>query len=301
MKKNILVLGGTGFIGQNLIRNLSKTKNNITSLSIKRKKRNYNYIKNVEYLFSDISNIKQLKKIINKDYHIVINLSGNIDHKNFFQTKKIHFLGLKNLIKILNLKKLDLFIQAGSSLEYGKLSSPQKERKICSPISSYGKVKCMSSEYLLKSLKNKAIILRLYQIYGPYQKFDRLIPQVIRSCLKNKKFTCSEGTQLRDFLYVDDLVALFSKIIQNKEMKNGIFNVGSGKPVSVRKIIEIIQALIKKGSPIYGKIKMRSDEIQKLYPNISKVRKNFNWKPKISILSGIKRTINYYKKNLPKN
>ena len=75
VKKNILVLGGTGFIGQNLIRNLSKTKNNITSLSIKRKKRNYNYIKNVEYLFSDISNIKQLKKIINKDYHIVINLS----------------------------------------------------------------------------------------------------------------------------------------------------------------------------------------------------------------------------------
>ena len=57
------------------------------------------------------------------------------------------------------------------------------------------------------------IILRLYQVYGPNQTIDRLIPIVISSCLKNKKFSCSPGTQIRDFLYVDDLVKLFELII----------------------------------------------------------------------------------------
>ena len=77
-------------------------------------------------------------------------------------------------------------------------------------------------------------MLRLYQIYGPYQKFDRF-PHVIKSCIKNKKFKCSDGMQLRDFLHVDDLIILFNKIINDQNIKYGIYNAGSGSPISVRK------------------------------------------------------------------
>lgn len=298
MRKNILVLGGTGFIGRNLLKKLSKTKNNITSLSTGSKKKNINTIKNIEYLTADLANFKDLKNNINKDYEIIINLSGNIDHKNYNQTKKIHFQGLKNLLRIINLKKLNLFIQAGSSLEYGKLDSPQKEKIKCKPISLYGKAKSLSSEFLRKKIKKKVIILRLYQVYGPYQKFDRLIPHVIKSCIKNKKFECSDGLQLRDFLYVDDLVTLFNKIINNRVINYGIYNVGSGSPISVRKIIKIINNYIKKGSPVFGKIKMRSDETKILYPCISKISKVYKWKPKTNIFSGLKKTIKHYRKNI---
>lgn len=298
MRKNILVLGGTGFIGHNLLKKLSKTKNNITSLSRGVKKNNINLIKNVEYLSVNLANFKNLKKVINKDYQIIINLSGNIDHKNYDQTKKIHFIGLKNLFKIINLKKLSLFIQAGSSLEYGKLSSPQREKIKCKPISLYGKAKSLSSEFLRKKIKKKVVILRLYQIYGPYQKFDRLIPHVIKSCIKNKKFKCSDGMQLRDFLHVDDLIILFNKIINDQNIKYGIYNVGSGSPISVRKIIKIINNYVKKGSPIFGKIKMRSDETKILYPNISKISKVYKWKPKTNISTGLKKTIEHYRKNI---
>ena len=169
------------------------------------------------------------------------------------------------------------------------------KKKKCKPISTYGKAKYLGSKLLLKRFK-KVVILRLYQVYGPYQKYDRLIPFVIKSCIKNKKFNCSEGSQLRDFLHVDDLSNLFQKIINSKNIKYGIYNVGTGKPIEVKKIIILINELIKKGIPKFGKKKMISDEIDSLYPNIMKIRKNFDWKPRIGLLTGLKRTINYYKK-----
>ena len=70
---------------------------------------------------------------------------------------KNSFHRLKNLFKIINLKKLNLFIQAGSSLEYGKLSSPQREKIKCKPISLYGKAKSLSSEFLRKKKKKKLL------------------------------------------------------------------------------------------------------------------------------------------------
>ena len=104
--------------------------------------------------------------------------------------------------------------------------------------------------------------------------------------------------QLRDFLYVDDLVTLFNKIINNRVINYGIYNVGSGSPISVRKIIKIINNYIKKGSPVFGKIKMRSDETKILYPCISKISKVYKWKPKTNIFSGLKKTIKHYRKNI---
>ena len=137
----------------------------------------------------------------------------------------------------------------------------------------------------------------MYQVYGPNQKIDRLIPITINSCLNGKKFNCTEGYQKRDFLFIDDLTSLIEKILKKKNILSGIYNVGSGKPITVKKLINRIRSIIKRGQPIFGGIKMRSDEIKILYPNNSKVRKNFNWVPKINLDNGLKKTISYYGKN----
>ena len=134
----------------------------------------------------------------------------------------------------------------------------------------------------------------MYQIYGPHQNNQRLIPFVINSCLKSKNFNCTSGEQIRDFLYVDDLINLMLKILEKKFSKKKIYNVGSGKPIKIKKIIQIILNKIKKGNPNFGKIKMRNDEILSLYPDISLVKREFNWKPKININDGLKKTINFY-------
>ena len=87
-------------------------------------------------------------------------------------------------------------------------------------------------------------------------------------------------------------------ILKNKNTLGEVLNVGSGKPKKIKKIIFLIKNLIKTGNPILGKLQMRKDEILKLYPNIKKIKKKINWKPKIDLITGIKKTISFYKNNL---
>ena len=296
MIKKILIIGGNGFLGFNIAKKL-KSKNYSIVILCKKKPEREKFIKKIKYLYCNINNFQKLKKKIVQDFDCVINFSGNINHNNKKQVYDIHFNGFKNILKLVENKNIKLFIQAGSSLEYGKQTSPQKEKNTCQPISYYGKAKYLASRYLMKRKTSFSyIILRMYQIYGPYQKNNRLVPHIVNSCLGGKKFKCTSGKQKRDFLYVEDLNNLLIKIIKKKKIKSGIYNVGRGKPITVKKIIEKINFLIKKGQPIFGGLDMRKDEVMSLYPNINKVKKYFNWQPKIGLISGLKKTIKFYEK-----
>ena len=156
------------------------------------------------------------------------------------------------------------------------IRSPQKESARCNPKlikSIYARAKLLSSIYLMNLYKKKnfpSTILRLYQAYGPRQKMNRFIPIIIDSCIKNKKFDCSEGSQFRDFVHVEDVVEAIIKSLANEKARGKIINVGSGQPRKIRNIIEHIRKISKGGYPLFGKIKLRKDEIFKQYPSISK-------------------------------
>lgn len=297
IKKRVIIFGGSGFIGINLIKKLKKNKFNITYVSRKKNKKDYLQNK-ARYICCDVSKKKSLKKI-KTDYDYIINLSGNIDHNNKLQTIRTHYLGCKNLVDYFQKKKFKLFIQIGSSLEYGNLNSPHIESSRAKAFSAYGLSKLKATKYLeKKSKKNNFsfLVLRPYQIYGPFQKKNRLIPYVINSSIKGKAFACTDGSQLRDFLYIDDFSNLILKILKKKNFKSGIFNVGFGKPYKVKEVINLVTKNLKKGKPLFGKILMRKEEKKIYYPNIKKVCKTFNWKPKVQIFEGIKRTIHFYEK-----
>ena len=300
MKKKILIVGGSGFIGYHLAKKCLDHKWDVTSLS-SRKPNKIRKLKKVNYRICDISKFKIIKKNIKGNYNYVVNLGGYVNHKNKIKTYQSHYLGCKNLCDFFLDKNIDKFIQVGSSIENGKQSSPQKETKkieYTNIPSTYGQSKLKATNYLLKLFRqNKfpAIILRLYLAYGPRQDNNRFIPIIINSCLKNKKFDCSEGKQYRDFIYIDDVVSVIMKSLKSNIIGE-IFNIGTGKPKQIKFIIKKIKKLINKGEPNYGKIKMRKDEIMKLYPNINKAKTKLNWKPKISFENGLKKTINYYHK-----
>ena len=145
--------------------------------------------------------------------------------------------------------------------------------------------------------KFPVIILRLYLIYGPKQDANRLIPVVLQKCKRKQKFPCSEGSQMRDFLHVNDLVHLFFKIIQTNQKNyfGKIYNVGFGKPYSVKNVIMLIKKITKGGRPDFGKIKLRKDELSELYPDTKKIKNYFKWKPKIGLKKGISLLVNYDK------
>ena len=107
--KKILVIGGTGFLGFHLIKRCISLKMIITSIS-KQKPCQSQRFDNVEYKTCNITSLQRLKKQINNDYDFVVNLGGNIDHKNKNKTYRSHYLGVKNLYNIFKNKKLkDLF------------------------------------------------------------------------------------------------------------------------------------------------------------------------------------------------
>ena len=299
-KNNILIVGGTGFIGYHLAKKSLEKGWNVTSISSNPPKK-IRYLSKVKYIICDITKKKSLKKKIKKNYYkYVVNLGGYVDHSKKKRTFESHYEGCKNLTEILMNRIPDSFIQIGSSIEYGNIKSPQKESSKSNPKfikSVYGKAKLLSSMHLIELFKKKRFpctILRLYLAYGPRQDINRFLPIIIDGCIKNKKFNCSSGNQLRDFVYIEDVVRAIIKSLTNKNAIGQIINIGSGKPIKIRKIIKYIKKISKGGYPQFGKIKLRKDEILKLYPNIKKARNIIHWKPKVSFEKGLKLTIKFY-------
>ena len=292
-------MGGTGFIGYHLAKKCLKKGWKVTSISSKFPKK-IRYLKKVKYLFCDISKKKFLEKKINKYYKYVVNLGGYVDHSNKKKIFDSHHLGCKNLAEIFLKNPPKKFVQIGSSVEYGHLNSPQRENLKCSLSlikSNYGKAKLLSTKYLMnlyKKVNFPITILRIYIVYGPRQDINRFIPIVIKSCLNNKKFDCSEGSQFRDFVHIEDVINAILKTLASKKSHGEIINIGTGKPRKLKDIIQNIRKILKGGKPQFGIIKLRKDEILKLYPNINKAKKKLNWSPKISFDKGLKSTINFY-------
>lgn len=298
--KKILIIGGTGFIGYHVANKALKKKWQVTSISTNRPKK-IRKLNKVKYLNCDISKIKNIEKTLKKlSFDYIVNLGGYVNHSEKRKTYLSHYVGFKNLIEYFENSNIKSFVQAGSSVEYGFNKAPQNEKmnlNINKVPSVYGKSKIRSTFLGLKKFRDSNFpitIIRFYLVFGPRQDKNRFIPIIIDGCLKNKKFDCSSGEQLRDFIYVEDAVSAIFKIFNKKKARGEIFNLGSGKPKKLRNIIEFIKNYLKSGKPQYGSIKLRKDEPVKLYPSIKKAKKVLSWKPKVNFFKGVIRTINYY-------
>lgn len=302
--KKILIVGGTGFIGYFLAKKCIRKNWKVTSISTKKPKI-FRKIKNVKYLLCDITNKKKLDKILkNKNFNFVVNLGGYVDHSKKIKTFNSHYYGCKNLANIFLKKKINKFVQIGSSVEYGHLKSPQKEKynpNVKTLKSIYGKAKLMASNLLMqyhKKFNFPVVVLRLYLTYGPKQDINRFIPIIIYSCVKKINFPCSTGSQYRDFIYIDDLTDAIIKSLLSKKLIGEILNIGTGKPKKLKDIIIFLTKTLRGGKPIFGKIKIRKDEIKNLYPDVKKMKKLIKWYPRTEFRNGLLKTINYYKKNI---
>ncbi|MAV94305.1 MAG: hypothetical protein CMA31_01290 [Euryarchaeota archaeon] len=302
MADNLLIIGGTGFIGNHLTCAAVKSGFQTTVLSLHEPNRE-NKVKGALYLQADITNFNDLSnRLLNIDIKFVINLSGYIDHCSFRtggdSVIDSHFTGVKNIVKVLDWSKLKRFIQIGSSDEYGNLKAPQNETMRESPISPYSFGKVASTQFLQMLNRTEgfpAVILRLFLVYGPSQNLKRFLPQVIRGCASGKTFPTSLGEQLRDFCYVDDVTRGILMTLMQDDINGEVINIASGTPVTIRKVIETVKLIIGQGDPIFGQIPYRAKENMALYADITKANNVLNWKPEITLEDGILRTINFYR------
>jgi len=217
--------------------------------------------------------------------------------------------GSLNVIKNL-IKKNTLFIFFSTSESYGnnpKLPWKEEDSMVLGsykiPRWNYAKSKSLIESLIYeksKTLKFDYLILRLFNVYGPYQSNNFITSNIINKCLKNK--TCYlnfPGTQTRCFTYVDDLIEFLVKVLSIKKIKSGLYNIGNDKKTNVKDLIKLIIKLTRSKSKIKSNKfnvlnkKLMQDVIHR-QPNINKIYKDYKWKPKTNLKDGLKKTINFF-------
>ncbi len=297
----LLVVGGGGYLGREIVNQAIRLRWKVVSLSLNKKKINSINHKNVKHFFIDLTKKNKLLFLKKYKFDYVVNVSGYVDHRNFSKKNnniiRNHLESLINLVSILNRSKLKRFLHVGSSDEYGVKNKLQYEDDREDPQTPYAFSKVAITHFLqmMNRSENYPItILRVFLVYGPGQDNNRLIPYTINNCLKDKKFKLSDGSQVRDFTYIDDVIGAIFACIKSKTANGNIYNVGTGKGYSVKYIVKLIQSIIGKGKPDFGKIKNIRKENQNLVAQTKKIKKDLKWCAKTKLVNGINITIKSY-------
>lgn len=304
--KKIIILGGAGFIGSHLSDLLLKKKYKvlvIDNLSTGRLS-NLSHLKNkIKFIKADISKQGDWQNNF-KNTKYVFHLAALADIVPSIENPKKYFeanvTGTLNVLEAVKKYKVSKIIYAASSSCYGIPNIyPTSEKEKIDNKYPYALTKYLGEEILLswsKIYKIKFISLRLFNVYGTRSRtsgtYGAMFGVFLSQKINGKPYTVvGDGRQKRDFTYVTDVVSAFYKSAVSK-IENEILNVGSGKCVSVNKIVEIL-----KGPRI--KIPKRPGEPDITFANIKKIKLLLNWKPKIKIEDGIKlllKDIDYWKK-----
>ena len=275
--KKIIVIGGSGDLGQALIPKL--LSNGFDCVSISRKSNRNKLVKNIK---CDITNFRKLNLIINKfKPDIIIHLAGLTGNIACETNPKKAFLtnvfGTLNILKSsIKLKPKIIFISTGEI--YGKTKNKVNENALPKPVNIYGITKMLSENLILNystDYKTPAVILRFSYCYD--ENFTkRGFSSMFKKAISGEKIQIFGGDQILDLLHFDDAVhAILKSITYNK---TEIFNIGSGKSQSLISIINKLKKIMN-NDVNYTLLPYRGFEVRTCKLNINKAKKNLKFKP----------------------
>ena len=308
MKKNILVTGGSGFIGSAIVKYLVKKKYNVVVFdnnSRGRSRRIKDVNNKISFIKGDIRDKKKLLSI-NKKIDTVIHLAY-INGTKFFYEKPFEILdiavnGYLNILEFCKIKKVQNLFLASSSEVYqnpNKIPTDENEMlkipNIYNPRYSYGGGKIFSELYGLyfaKKYLKKFIIFRPHNVYGVDMGNDHVIPEFIirfKKIGKKKDFLIhGTGNEVRSFIHIDDFINGFDKIFQRGK-NTEIYNIGTTEKVKISHLAYLISKIYKKKIKII-RSKLPKGSPSKRCPDIKKIKK-LGFKQKISLRDGLKNVI----------
>jgi UDP-glucuronate 4-epimerase len=308
---NILITGIAGFIGFNFARNFLKNRSgnvigidNINDYYSKKLKKDRLKIikKKIKFYKVDLSNFKKLNQIFKDNkisiiYHFAAQagVRFSIDNPTKYQSSNINgFFNLIELSRKYNVKKI---IYASSSSVYGDVNKfPITENKIINPKNFYGlskKINEEMAEIYSRYYNIKFIGLRFFTVYGEWGRPDMSIFKIIQSAFTKKMFYLNNfGKHYRDFTYIQDCINIIMKLKFGKK-KHEIYNVCSGKPISLLKLIKIIAQFIK--LPKIIRRKKQIADVFKTHGSNKKIFIKTKHKKITPLKNGIENTVNWYK------
>lgn len=307
--KKVLVTGGAGFIGSNLVDKLVEAGHrvivldNLVTGNLDNLKK---YKKEIKFAKIDIFKVNEnvLKKYFDK-VEWVIHLAALADivpsitnPKDYFNT---NVAGTFKILEAARKSKVKKFIYAASASCYGIPNNyPTSEKEKIDKCYPYALTKNLGEELVLhwaKVYKMPNVSLRFFNVYGPRSRtsgaYGAVFGVFLAQKISGKPLTVvGDGNQTRDFVHVYDLVDAILLALNKKNISGNIYNVGGGKEIKINLIAKLI------GGNIVN-IPKRPGEPDRSLADITKIKKSLKWKPKIDIKEGVEMLLNqisYWKK-----
>ena len=305
MKHPILITGAAGFVGANLSRYFVSQGIKIHIIIKKNSNlwRLKDVISKIHVHYSDLSNKKNIQKIIKKIkpktiFHLAAN-GAYSDQNNLGKIKESIFDSTFNLVNECQKYKFNIFINTGSSSEYGFKKQKMKESDSLVPNSYYSVFKSSATLYCqFESINSniQIVTVRPFHVYGPFERPSRLIPVLIKKMLSNKNISLVSPKISRDLIYIDDLIKFYLKIANKKNLIGEIFNLGSGKKHTIKDIYNSLKKLTGyKKKNLWNTMKNRTWDQTIWFADMSHVKRKINWMPKVNLNNGLSKTVNWYK------
>lgn len=221
---------------------------------------------------------------------------GSCDLNTLLRT---NVLGLENVLRSAACKVPGAAVAiAGSGFEYGRLQRAARETDLLAPMSAYGVSKAAATlTARLYSDRLAITVLRLFSIYGPGERPPRLIPYVIEQALRGEAAELTPGDQVRDYTFIGDIPQGFwhALAVSPRPGSFRILNVGSGRTVTVREFVELIQGELEThGISVdlrFGARSHRDGEIPVYSPAVDQMRAALGWNPPTDIETGLRMTV----------
>lgn len=320
MEKTILITGGAGFIGSNFTRFLLDKypsykiivldaltyAGNTESLPV-----NINEVNGgrLSFWHGDIRNAELVDMLVSRS-DVVVHFAAEThvtrsiyDNLHFFETDVLGTHAITNAV-LQYKEKIERFIHISSSEVYGTAQKESiDEEHPLMPMSPYASAKTGADRLVYSywaTYGTPAVIIRPFNVYGPYQHLEKAIPRFITSCLLDEPLRVhGDGSASRDYLFVEDACVAIDRIMHAdvKKISGEVFNVGSRVHRSMLSIAKDIVKNMARSEDLIEFVGERPGQVFRHTASTIKIKNMFGWEPRVKWHDGLKETIKWYEQN----
>jgi len=297
---NIIVTGGAGFIGSNLVDKLVLLGHDVLVIDNLSTGNVTNINDKARFLEADICDKIDLQKAGLDTVDFVFHLAAQINLRKSLEDPihdaETNIMGSLNVIDLATIHKAKvIFASTGGAIYSPYEEIPWAEESLAIPESPYG-ISKLTTEHYLRVMSPNSAILRLANVYGPRQNPHGeagVIAIFLDRMLKGEPITVfGTGFQTRDFVYIDDVVNAF--VVAMKKKCRGIFNVSTNKRTSVNMIVQYLNRMTSTKDLVVIGAPAIPGELEHSALSHGKIKRDLGWHPLTSLENGLKKTIAYY-------